>query len=53
MSESGPPSVLSIPMATERQYRDMIVRYGRMLHESNSIASPVARVIATRPLFRH
>jgi L-fuculose-phosphate aldolase len=39
MSESGPPSVLSIPMATERQYRDMIVRYGRRLHESGFVAA--------------
>ena len=39
MSESGPPSVLSIPMATERQYRDQIVRYGRMLHECGFVAA--------------
>jgi L-fuculose-phosphate aldolase len=39
MSESGPPSVLSIPMATERQYRDKIVRYGRMLHECGFVAA--------------
>jgi L-fuculose-phosphate aldolase len=39
MSGSGPPSVLSIPMATERQYRDQIVRYGRMLHECGFVAA--------------
>jgi len=39
MSESGPPSVLSIPMASERQYRDQIVRYGRMLHECGLVAA--------------
>jgi len=39
MSESGPPSVLSIPMATERQYRDQIVRYGRMLHQCGFVAA--------------
>jgi L-fuculose-phosphate aldolase len=39
MSESGPPSVLFIPMASERQYRDQIVRYGRMLHECGFVAA--------------
>lgn len=39
MSESGPPSALSIPMAAERQYRDQIVRYGRMLHQCGFVAA--------------
>ena len=39
MSESGPPSVLSNPMASERQYREQIVRYGRMLHERGFVAA--------------
>ena len=39
MTESGPPSVLSNPMATERQYREQIVRYGRMLHERGFVAA--------------
>src|SRR5215468_2546625 len=34
-----PPSVLPIPMASERQYRDQIVRYGRMLHERGFVAA--------------
>jgi L-fuculose-phosphate aldolase len=39
MSRSGPPSVLPIPMASERQYRDQIVRYGRMLHQRGFVAA--------------
>jgi len=39
MTGSGPPSVLPIPMASERQYRDQIVRYGRMLHQRGFVAA--------------
>ena len=39
MTGSGPPSVLPIPRASERQYRDQIVRYGRMLHQRGFVAA--------------
>ena len=39
MTGSGPPSALPIPMALERQYREQIVRYGRMLHDRGFVAA--------------
>jgi len=39
MAKSGSPSALPIPMASERQIREQIVRYGRMLHERGFVAA--------------
>jgi len=39
MTLSGPPVVLPFPMRNERQSREQIVRYGRMLHERGFVAA--------------
>jgi L-fuculose-phosphate aldolase len=39
MGESGPPAAYFFPMASERQYREQIVRYGRMLHANGMVAA--------------
>src|ERR1700746_1553791 len=39
MGKSGPPAAYFFPMARERQYREQIVRYGRMLHANGMVAA--------------